>query len=240
MVAAPQPSPPPAAPVGLPEDLRGKYIEALSRKGENWVWGLGFVVGLLLTAAIAQAAGFDGKWVPLASIVLALLGAGFAVDRYRSWRARSLGSHSDKMLEVSYAEHERARTTSRVYTAIGVLALIGIASWWVFDTPEGERFRLSLTSDASCALGQVFHRPEVFLVDGQFDAGYVIYTTIENQGGDGRILVEARLTTSEGVLTKRQWETFARAERREVRINFPEPTVAAANATSYLSCAPAR
>lgn len=241
--AAPEPPVAPVAPPEpgrLPEDVRDKYVAALSRKGESWVWGLAFLAMLVLTSVVSAAAGFEWKWAPLVLLVVSLGLAGYAVEFYKSARARTLAGHSDKMLEVMYAEFQRARMTSRIVQGVGLVVALGIALWWLFDTPGGERFRLNLTSDASCALGDVFHRPEVFLANGQFDAGYVVQTTIENTGRQGRILVEASLTTSEGTLTRRQWETFGPGERREVRVNFPEPTVAASNPSSYLSCSPAR
>lgn len=228
----------PHEPSPLPEEVRKKYVKALSKNGKIWVGTVAFFVSLLAVALLGQLVGVKAGWAAFVEVVLAIIVAGVCADMYESARANALAKHSEKMLEVMYEEQERASMVSSIVTGLGTLALAAGALWWLFDTPGGERFRLTATSDASCSLGAVFHRPQVFNIDGRPHAGYVIYTTIENKGKKGRVLVEASLTTTEGTVTHRQWEAFEPGEQREVKVNFPEPSVDAKNPASLLSCEP--
>lgn len=236
----PEPNEASPQPNALPADVRIKYLTALSEKGQEWVIVPTLAIAYIVVLGLLDRLGFKSGWVWAVSFIVALMLAGLLANRYTSKRARSLGQKSDKMLEVLYREHERAKLVSGMFKGVGTLVIVAATVWWAYGTTGGERFRLGFTSDASCGLGDVFHRKEVFNVNGQPDDGYVVSTTIENKGKRGRIFVEARLTTSEGTITRHLREEFAAGERRKVEVNFPEPSVSATNASSSVSCSPAR
>jgi hypothetical protein len=119
-------------PTGLPADVRNEYLTALSEKGEAWVFvpTMGIIGGGLVYLFFRL--GFKSGWALAVAVLIALVITGVVVGFYKRERALSLGEKSDKMLEVMYQEHQRAKLVSRIFDGIFWVALIAAVAWWAF------------------------------------------------------------------------------------------------------------
>lgn len=79
---------------------------------------------------------------------------------------------------------------------------------------------------------------DVFLINGEPDAGFTVHATIANTGKEGPIKVKAVLTTSEGTFTREQSVSFPENATRVLDFGFPEPTINATNVQGVVSCSP--
>ena len=87
-----------------------------------------------------------------------------------------------------------------------------------------------------CTIQSVERQPEVFIINGEPDAGYKVLVTVKNIGQPGEIQVATRLGTSEG-----DWETVRRRmfevnETQVLRFDFPDPTINASNIQAVAEC----
>lgn len=109
----------------IPEEVRLKYIDALSRKGSNWVYAGTGALLLLVADRMPGVAWLNrqswGVWAILAGILLLLSGI---VGSYASWRKRRLQKHSDKMLEVMYDDHRPFAVAGKIVEWLAFLAAV--------------------------------------------------------------------------------------------------------------------
>ena len=87
-----------------------------------------------------------------------------------------------------------------------------------------------------CKIQALKTESDVFMVDGQPDAGFTVHTTIANTGSQGEIRIKAVLETSEGTFRREQTLTFPEKATRTLDFGFPEPTINATNVQGVISC----
>jgi len=94
------------------------------------------------------------------------------------------------------------------------------------------------TPKASCQMTNKSLNEDVFIIDGEPDAGYRIDVAVKNVGEKGEIVVKAKLSTSEGEFERRQTLVFDSQETTNLSFNFHEPTINVENVQASLSCGP--
>jgi hypothetical protein len=93
-------------------------------------------------------------------------------------------------------------------------------------------------SAAICKMGALEVKSDVFIVNGEADAGWTITATISNSGKQGPVRIKARLETSEGQFVREQDFTMPENATRNLSFGFPEPTINASNVQGAVSCSP--
>jgi hypothetical protein len=76
--------------------------------------------------------------------------------------------------------------------------------------------------------------PDVFLINGDLDAGYKVTGTIQNSGDPSVFEVTATLSCSEGEYVRKRTLLMASGEQQSMQFDFPEPTVNATDATAIV------
>ncbi len=89
---------------------------------------------------------------------------------------------------------------------------------------------------ASCQLDQVTMNPDVFFINGQIDAGYVVNVLAQRKGNAGTLVIDTTLSSTEGDVTKRRTVYFNEDEAQVVSFEFPEPTITAQQVTASARC----
>jgi len=78
----------------------------------------------------------------------------------------------------------------------------------------------------------------MFVVAGEFDAGYAVETILRNASGTGEVGVVAILSTSEGNFRRAQNIVIEEGKSVKLRYEFHEPTINADNVQGQISCSP--
>lgn len=68
-------------------------------------------------------------------------------------------------------------------------------------------------------------QPEVFLINGEADAGYTVQMKVRNNGQTGTIRLEVKLTCSEGDFVREREVHFDVGETKTIAFSFHEPTI---------------
>jgi hypothetical protein len=113
-----------------------------------------------------------------------------------------------------------------------VIVLIGLGVWSHFSGRGGAK--------AECAFSNLKGASDVFLVNGEMDAGYTLSVTVKNVGKAGRVALTANLSTSEGNFQRHQDLQLSEGEVRDLKYQFTEPTLNATNVEVRMECAPGR
>ncbi|MDR4469611.1 MAG: hypothetical protein MRJ68_15175 [Nitrospira sp.] len=87
-----------------------------------------------------------------------------------------------------------------------------------------------------CTILSVERQPEVFIINGEPDAGYKVLVTVKNIGQPGKIRVATRLGTSEGDWERVRSRMFEVNETQVLRFDFPDPTINASNIQAVAEC----
>lgn len=117
------------------------------------------------------------------------------------------------------------RTIVFFFIGLVVIGFIGAA---VFDS----------SNKAKCELLSRSLKPDLFLIQGEADAGYRYNVRVKNIGEKGEITIVAKLSTSEGEFKREQTLLFDSQEERNLSFTFHEPTVNATNIQGNISYRP--
>jgi hypothetical protein len=77
-------------------------------------------------------------------------------------------------------------------------------------------------------------KDEIFLINGDLDAGFKVTGTVQNGGDRGLFEVAATLSCSEGEYTKKRTLLLEQNQNDVVAFDFPEPTANATNAKAII------
>lgn len=77
----------------------------------------------------------------------------------------------------------------------------------------------------SCEILNAEAVADVFLIDGEFDAGYLVTTTVRNNGQSGNIHLKATITCSEGDFFREREIHFDAGQTRQLSFSIHEPTI---------------
>lgn len=108
--------------------------------------------------------------------------------------------------------------------------------------PDGKGGQIAMLGDAVAEAGMRCTRPEItiehdmYLVNNESDYGVTVKARIKNEGGQGKGLVKAMLTTSEGSYEREREIYFQAGENALVEFKFAEPTVNASNLQASVYC----
>ncbi|MCQ1835167.1 zinc ribbon domain-containing protein [Neorhizobium galegae] len=95
---------------------------------------------------------------------------------------------------------------------------------------------LAALAKPSCEVVSVKPEPDLFLTDGEADAGVKVTALVRKLNRDGEITVSIRLSTSEGDWVKATTGVMKTNEQRNAILQFPEPTVNAQNIRAEATC----
>ena len=95
---------------------------------------------------------------------------------------------------------------------------------------------LADVSQAECELVSRSLDADMFLIDGEPDAGFTYSAVVKNVGEAGEITVTAELSTSEGAFERKQRLNFAAQEEKRISFGFHEPTINAQNIEGTIRC----
>lgn len=87
-----------------------------------------------------------------------------------------------------------------------------------------------------CQIEKVVANSEMFIINGEPDAGAKVFVTVQNIGQPGDISVSTRLGTSEGDWERTRTRWFKPSETQVIRFDFPEPTINASNIQAFAAC----
>jgi len=87
-----------------------------------------------------------------------------------------------------------------------------------------------------CEFGTMETQRDVFVINGEPDAGLKVLVTVKNIGQTGPLRVTTRLGTSEGDWTRTRSIRLNANETRIIRFDFPEPTINASNIETVVEC----
>ncbi len=96
----------------------------------------------------------------------------------------------------------------------------------------------SFLSAPSCKILAHKLDSDIFLVNGEADAGYYTNLTLKNEGKKGDITIGVTLSTSEGTFERTQELLLDEGEERQLSFTFTEPTVNASNIQARYKCKP--
>src|SRR5690606_24888202 len=91
---------------------------------------------------------------------------------------------------------------------------------------------------AECAFSNLKAVSDVFLVNGEMDAGYTVSVTVKNVGKEGKVALVANLSTSEGDFHRSQELQLPEGDVRDLKYQFTEPTLNATNVQARMECTP--
>jgi hypothetical protein len=96
----------------------------------------------------------------------------------------------------------------------------------------------SKTQYPICSVEKVDVEPFMFVLKDELDAGFIVTSHVKNSGPSGTINSNVRLSTSEGDYQHNSIRVINSGETQIVRIDFPEPTINAANVQAHATCEP--
>jgi len=94
------------------------------------------------------------------------------------------------------------------------------------------------TSQATCKVSNLTSEPDVQLINGAMDAGYLIKFRVMNTGQAGSIRVAPWLSSSEGEWSREQNLVFEPQQSFDLKYFFYEPTINATNIQYGVKCTP--
>jgi len=89
---------------------------------------------------------------------------------------------------------------------------------------------------STCNVVSIRNHEDAFIVNGELDYGVVTKAVVELDGGGREVTVEVRLETNEGDFVRAQRINVSENGRREVQVQFPEPTLGARISRSVATC----
>lgn len=102
----------------------------------------------------------------------------------------------------------------------------------------GGRIVAGLTGGPKCEIVDIETSPEVFVIAGEFDAGFAVALTVKNTSSTGQIEVVSVLSTSEGNFRRTQSIVIEQDQQMKLEYQFHEPTINAKNVQAQVSCSP--
>ena len=120
---------------------------------------------------------------------------------------------------------------SIIFKIIGTVVVLVIAFAILTYSPDSK-------SQASCEITDRTLIADVFVIDGQPDAGYLHRAKVRNNGKTGEVEVKAKLSTSEGEFNRSQKANIKAGEDFDFSFAFHEPSVNAQNVQYTTSCRP--
>lgn len=94
------------------------------------------------------------------------------------------------------------------------------------------------SSKANCELIGKSLNEDIFLIQGEPDAGFRFDVTVKNSGDKGEITFNAKLSSSEGEFERKQTLMFNSQETSTLSFNFHEPTINVDNVQASVTCEP--
>lgn len=110
-------------------------------------------------------------------------------------------------------------------TVKNLITLIGLVFFILISLGSTE----TLTSEAIGDLSHLKVEPSTDIINGEFDAGYLITFVVTNRGKTGPIKIRPSLSSSEGEWSRSQTINFNRGESKRFSYFFHEPSISATN-----------
>ena len=212
----------------LSDDVRQKYLSELKDYKESWiVWVVWPVV--IVSFVISEHELGTGWWNWV--IAYFVLGTAFSLLEVLVGAERKLKNHSDDMLELLYSEMERKKSFKKIATIVVIIG-IGILLFLKYDIWS------RITTDAKCSVVLANVNEDSFLISGEPDYGFSVFTMLKNSGKDGNVFVNVSLSSSEGELERKQTVFLKAGETQSLNYQFAEPTVNATNVKYSVTCKP--
>lgn len=88
----------------------------------------------------------------------------------------------------------------------------------------------------SCKLERVEVNADVFVVNGEMDAGFVVDVFTKRTAQDGQVTINVVLSSTEGDVRKRRTVFLEKDKLNKVSFQVHEPTIAAQQVSASASC----
>lgn len=144
-----------------------------------------------------------------------------------------------KIADEEEIEDQKRRIFGGAYWLIRAVAglALGIFIAHAFTTGRAQELISSLfRSPSGCQVVDVTAAHDVFIINGEADAGVRVTALIKKLKSDGKVVVTAELSSSEGTWTRSTSGELRRDEQRSADVLFPEPTIAATNLRYNVKC----
>jgi hypothetical protein len=144
--------------------------------------------------------------------------------------------------KISYQEYanEAAMREANIERWLDKAWKIGLGLvivWFIFSGKAAEFFRkFGNEVIAACTVESLNLDSDIFITNGEADAGVRATALIRKEKRDGNVTVSVTISSSEGDLTKERTVHMTENQRANVVLQFPEPTINAINITGQAKC----
>lgn len=94
----------------------------------------------------------------------------------------------------------------------------------------------AVRNQSTCDVTSLQNREEAFIVEGQLDYGIIADAGVKLNGKARLVTVTVRLETNQGDITKSERIAVSDNGRRQIQLQFPEPTLGTKVNQSYATC----
>ena len=89
---------------------------------------------------------------------------------------------------------------------------------------------------SACEVKEVTVADDVFIINGEFDYGFIVNVLTSRTGQNGEVTIAVRLSSTEGDVRKQRTIFITEDQSRWTAIQFPEPTVNALQVRATATC----
>lgn len=229
----------------LSNDLRIKYASAIAKQDTLWLDFVAFFAALVFFGIVHELIiGLleDGVVKIILSVLIFLFTFGLVFGWLDDWKNKKINTidneYSDDLLEAEYREIQ----AKKKFLYAGVMAIVvAAAALFIFSKDVQQVVKNSLLEIANGAQCEVLHQSAnytSFVINEQWDYGYLVEGAIKNIGEEGQVNVVATLSSSEGIFERVQSFSVAANEELSVDYQFPEPTLNSTNVQYAIRCSP--
>lgn len=89
---------------------------------------------------------------------------------------------------------------------------------------------------SACEVKKVTVADDAFVINGEFDYGFIVNVLTNRTGKNGEVTITVRLSSTEGDVKKQRTIFIQKDQSRWTAIQFPEPTVNARQVRATAAC----